>query len=152
MNLRKRRLLCAVLSATTVMSTLTSITAVATNADDNINAVDISTNSVAESEPLRNDESVEAPQPTETVESSDTENFRATGDLTFEQGISDDVPVIDSVSEYYRLTGKKYKVPSGGSLKADLPSSVDNSQSKYFPAIGNQNSLGSCIAWAQGYY
>ncbi|MEE0060053.1 MAG: starch-binding protein [Acutalibacteraceae bacterium] len=152
MNFRKRRLLCAVLSATTVMSTLTSITAVATNSDDNINTADVPPNSLIQSETLAYTMPATMPQVLDEADSTDTENFHATGDLTFEQGISDDVPVINSVSEYYKLTGKKYKVPSGGSLNADLPSSVDNSQSKYFPAIGNQNSLGSCIAWAQGYY
>ena len=33
-----------------------------------------------------------------------------------------------------------------------LPSSVDLSTSKYFPAIGNQGSLGSCASWATVYY
>ncbi len=33
-----------------------------------------------------------------------------------------------------------------------LPSFVDISESEYFPAIGNQGSLGSCTCWAQVYY
>ncbi|MBR3988584.1 MAG: starch-binding protein [Clostridia bacterium] len=33
-----------------------------------------------------------------------------------------------------------------------LPSQVDISTSKYFPAIGNQGSLGSCATWATVYY
>ena len=33
-----------------------------------------------------------------------------------------------------------------------LPSSVDNSTLKYFPAIGNQGSIGSCTCWAEVYY
>ncbi len=33
-----------------------------------------------------------------------------------------------------------------------LPSSVDLSTSKHFPAIGNQGSLGSCATWATVYY
>ena len=35
---------------------------------------------------------------------------------------------------------------------ADLPSQIDLSTSKYFPAIGNQGSLGSCATWATVYY
>ncbi|MCR5608468.1 MAG: hypothetical protein K6G26_05335 [Lachnospiraceae bacterium] len=31
-------------------------------------------------------------------------------------------------------------------------SAVDNSTSKYFPAIGNQDSIGSCCSWAMVYY
>lgn len=33
-----------------------------------------------------------------------------------------------------------------------LPESVDNSQSPYFPEIGNQGSMGSCTSWAHVYY
>ncbi len=33
-----------------------------------------------------------------------------------------------------------------------LPDSVDNSTSPYFPAIGNQGSMGSCTSWAHVYY
>ena len=33
-----------------------------------------------------------------------------------------------------------------------LPSFVDNSTSRFFPAIGNQEQLGSCQYWAQVYY
>ena len=33
-----------------------------------------------------------------------------------------------------------------------LPDSVDLSQSPYFPKIGNQMDMGSCVAWATTYY
>ena len=33
-----------------------------------------------------------------------------------------------------------------------LPASVDNSQTKYFPKVGNQGSVGSCVCWAEVYY
>ena len=33
-----------------------------------------------------------------------------------------------------------------------LPSSHDNSNSKWFPPIGNQDGEGSCVSWACGYY
>ncbi len=148
MNLKKRKLLCAVLSATTVVSMLTSVTAVATNSnDDNTNA--ITTENTVQAKALTGNQLATAPQIDNVT---DTENYGATGDLSFEYGVPEDATIIESVSDYYKLTGKKNKVPSGGSLKANLPSSVDNSQSKYFPEIGNQKSLGSCVAWAQAYY
>lgn len=34
----------------------------------------------------------------------------------------------------------------------ELPESVDNSTSPYFPAVGNQGSMGSCTSWAHVYY
>ncbi len=86
------------------------------------------------------------------VQEDDNQFLGATGDNTLIDEIPDDAEVIGSVSEYYKIKGKKYKVPSGGSASADLPSSVDNSQSEYFPEIGDQKSLGSCVAWAQAYY
>ncbi|MEE0265257.1 MAG: starch-binding protein, partial [Acutalibacteraceae bacterium] len=73
-------------------------------------------------------------------------------DRTLEYERPDDIIVINSASEYYKLTGKKYKVPSGGSLKSSLPSSVDNSQSIYFPEVGDQGSVGACAAFAHAYY
>lgn len=36
--------------------------------------------------------------------------------------------------------------------KAELPSSVDLSSSKYFPEIGDQEQVGSCCCWANVYY
>ena len=35
---------------------------------------------------------------------------------------------------------------------ATYPASVDNSQSEFFPAIGNQSGIGSCVSWAVVYY
>ncbi len=35
---------------------------------------------------------------------------------------------------------------------SNIPSSVDNSQSPYFPPIGNQGIQGSCASWSVGYY
>jgi len=34
----------------------------------------------------------------------------------------------------------------------NLPSKFDNSQTKWFPPIGNQGSKGSCVAWSTVYY
>lgn len=47
-------------------------------------------------------------------------------------------------------------VPASLTVSAEdvfiLPDSVDNSTSPYFPAIGNQGSMGSCTSWAHVYY
>lgn len=37
-------------------------------------------------------------------------------------------------------------------VKGTYPSAVDNSNSKDFPAIGNQQQVGSCVCWAEVYY
>ena len=125
-----------VLTATMVMSMLTAIPANATDIPaENANTDDIKQNQVLT-----------------VTDESNTQMLGATGDRTLElEELPEDIEVIESAKEYYRLTGKKYKVPSGGSGTA-LPSSVDNSQSKYFPAIGNQGGIGACVAWAQSYY
>ncbi|MDE6677673.1 MAG: C1 family peptidase, partial [Ruminococcus sp.] len=36
--------------------------------------------------------------------------------------------------------------------RSELPTSVDNSATAYFPTIGNQGSIGSCAGWATTYY
>lgn len=72
---------------------------------------------------------------------------------------------IDSVDEYYEEVAKE-EIEENGYVSADtaeamadtqeatssLPAAVDNSTSKYFPAIGNQGSIGSCTTFAQVYY
>ena len=133
MKKETRKFISTVLSATTVMSMLTAVP---------VGAVD---NAVIENITAQ-------AQAQRTVQDENTvPAMGKTGDRTLEYGISEDATVIDSVSEYYKLKGKKYKVPSGSS-KANLPSSVDNSQSIYFPEIGNQGQIGSCVAFAQAYY
>ena len=90
-----------------------------------------------------------------TVVDVDGQKF-GTGDL----GKSDDdnAPTISSENQYYSIVAKEE-----GTTKAkakaqaldgdsDLPSKVDNSQSKYFPPIKSQGSVGSCVAWAETYY
>ena len=90
-----------------------------------------------------------------TVVDVDGQKF-GTGDL----GKSDDdnAPTISSENQYYSIVAKEE-----GTTKAkakaqaldgdsDLPSKVDNSQSKYFPPIKSQGRVGSCVAWAETYY
>lgn len=77
-----------------------------------------------------------------------------TGNQRSSAGLSDDVPVISSVSDYYNFVksdkqGDKDIAVTGANT---LPKSVDNSLSPYFPAITNQGSLGSCVAFSCVYY
>ncbi len=141
------RLLSTVLSATTIMSMLTSVSAVATSDGDVANNADVALENVLQEQNL-----IDSQSSTTSQTNTNTEYYGYTGDRTLEQELPEDAVVISSASEYYKLTGKKYKVPSGSSLSASLPSSVDNSQSDYFPPIDNQGSIGSCVAWAQTYY
>ena len=43
-------------------------------------------------------------------------------------------------------------VSEGQESDYEFPSSIDNSTSKYFPAIGDQGDIGSCVSWAMLYY
>ena len=75
-----------------------------------------------------------------------------TGDNSLKEERPDDIKVISSVEDYYNTAisnGADLKVSSG---KSSLPNNVDNSQSPYFPPIGNQGNIGSCGPWAQVYY
>ncbi len=91
---------------------------------------------------------------TETTENAvvDTYSTRRTGDLTPFMEQSEDVKVISSVEDYYNTAtanGADLKISAGDD---SLPTNVDNSQSPYFPPIGDQAKLGSCVPWAQVYY
>ncbi|MEE0265258.1 MAG: hypothetical protein UD936_06480, partial [Acutalibacteraceae bacterium] len=122
MRNQKRRLLSAVLSATTIMSMLTSVTAVAA---DNV-SVDIPDDVITKvSEQGKAVSNQQASTAVAVDNNVNQQYYGATGDRTLEYERPDDIIVINSASEYYKLTGKKYKVPSGGSLKSSLPSSVD---------------------------
>ena len=125
-------LLCVLMT----VSSFSVLTAFATeNKTNNTQATDVNKNS--------------------TVVDVDGQKF-GTGDL----GKSDDdnAPTISSENQYYSIVAKEE-----GTTKAkakaqaldgdsDLPSKVDNSQSKYFPPIKSQGSVGSCVAWAETYY
>lgn len=51
------------------------------------------------------------------------------------------------------LSGRlKAITPRRYGLAGDIPYSVDNSRSVYFPPIGDQGGLGSCVQWAEVYY
>ncbi|MEE0265417.1 MAG: hypothetical protein UD936_07295, partial [Acutalibacteraceae bacterium] len=112
MRNQKRRLLSAVLSATTIMSMLTSVTAVAA---DNVSVDipdDVITKVSEQGKAVSNHQTSTAVAVDNNV---NQQYYGATGDRTLEYERPDDITIINSASEYYQLTGKKYKVPSGGS-------------------------------------
>ena len=70
----------------------------------------------------------------------------STGDNSLKEETSKDVKVISSVEDYYNIAisnGADLKISAGS---ASLPTSVDHSQSPYFPPVGNQGGLGACVA------
>lgn len=44
------------------------------------------------------------------------------------------------------------KVKRSRSFSSQLPPRIDLSESEFFPGIGNQGPLGSCVVWANSYY
>ncbi len=160
MKKQTRRLLSTVLSATTVMSMLTFAPTgvMQVSANNEAEQIELNTNLTQEVQQVTVPATTEpTTEPTTeqltTVQEETTNVFGGTGDRTFElEELPEDVEIIESAKDYYKLVGKKYKVPSGSSLSAGLPSSADNSQSPYFPKIGSQGGIGACVAWAQSYY
>ncbi len=96
------------------------------------------------------------------IKNSDFSKY-ATGALPVTLDMIDDEHIVDSVAEYREyldgndsdsLLPKKSKIQSSSKSSA-LPSAVDNStneNAKYFPEVGYQGSLGSCVSWSTGYY
>ncbi|MEE0930800.1 MAG: starch-binding protein [Acutalibacteraceae bacterium] len=136
------KLCSAVLSVTTLMSSLPLLTS---------NATEVSSNNNGNNQPFS------------ILEDENGIHFYGTtGDSTLEDDeILDSTTIINSVDNYYEIisrnnsSGKKiFKVKSSASNVASnsLPDSIDNSASEFFPEIGNQGSLGSCTSWAQVYY
>lgn len=84
----------------------------------------------------------------EKTAETNSDYSRRTGDLgVFEEDT--ETPVISSLNDYYRYAED---VPLSASGSSSLPQSVDNSQSPYFPKIGNQGALGACVVFATTYY
>ncbi len=77
----------------------------------------------------------------------------ATGDKSLSVERPADIKVISSVEDYCNIaTANGADLKISGSATDNLPSKVDNSQTPYFPPIGDQGSLGSCSTWAGVYY
>jgi hypothetical protein len=55
-----------------------------------------------------------------------------------------------TADEWTAISQNSYFIDSVG--YADTPASIDNSNSSYFPPIGNQGSQNSCVAWSVAYY
>ncbi len=136
MEKRTLKLYSAVLSITTLMSSLPILTP---------NAAEVSVNTQSQSSEISMAE-----------EESSNQFYGATGDRSLENGgIPESATVIDSVYEYYQIAEQDSNISEDDlRMKADndLPDSVDNSNSKYFPEVKSQGSIGSCVAWAETYY
>lgn len=80
--------------------------------------------------------------------------YGTTGNITINENTPENIKTISSVSEYNKLINKAInpKKDIASLSSAPLPDAIDNSQSEYFPEIGNQGTLGSCTFWAQIYY
>ena len=81
--------------------------------------------------------------------------YGVTGDTPVtNDALPEGVEIIASVNEYHDIVeiqqNSEKEISQTGS--SYLPLSVDNSQSKFFPEIGNQGDLGSCTFWSQIYY
>ncbi len=104
-------------------------------------------------ETLESEASVQVPE-AESIADNGCETLGRTGDLGGRGDVPDDVFVIDSVEDYYKVangasTGKKdIACTSAGTV----PKFVDNSTSKFFPKIGDQGGLGACVVFATVYY
>lgn len=59
---------------------------------------------------------------------------------------------INNVDDYMTYASESLPMASIYSTASTLPSSVDNSQSPFFPEIDTQGDLGSCVSWGQTYY
>ena len=59
-------------------------------------------------------------------------------------------PIIKTIDDYMAYASES--LPMASTYSTALPDSVDNSKSPFFPAIGHQGDLGSCVSWGQTYY
>ncbi len=74
--------------------------------------------------------------------------YGATGGKIDENYVPTDL--ISTKEDYLKYTQKSFSKPL---IKLSvLPKFVDNSNTKYFPEIGNQGSLGTCAFWSNIYY
>ncbi len=83
---------------------------------------------------------------TYAAEEKNEDSFHATGNLI----ISDE----DIANDKNAMSQEEFEAQFDDEITAAgaLPSAVDNSTSKYFPAVGNQLGIGSCGCWADVYY
>ena len=83
-----------------------------------------------------------------------TSSTCATGEIPVDN--FDDLPdlkVVSSLDDYNTIVRGNSTSTYKSLIKANqLKSSVDNSTSKYFPEIGSQGDIGSCVSWSSTYY
>ena len=91
------------------------------------------------------------------VEESDGTLSLDPDDLTHGTGL--DEKDLEEIAAEAEETGdsadEKIEEAIAAQAAGELPAAVDNStgeNGKYFPAIGNQGTIGSCLAWADKYY
>ncbi len=83
-------------------------------------------------------------------DNSDAYPVKIPEDFKIDFSFEEDENTIRTQQDYLWAASPDLEV--GANNQVVLPSKVDNSQSKYFPEIGNQGSIGSCSCWAIGYY
>ncbi len=60
---------------------------------------------------------------------------------------------LDDIKEKLNVTDDVQNMVASSAINMDsLPSSCDNSESQYFPDIGNQGGINTCVGWATTYY
>lgn len=69
-------------------------------------------------------------------------------------GLGDAVVSANEEQAFFSQYGASYNdnILEGADGAIQLPTSVDLSTSPYFPAIGNQGDMNSCVSWATTYY
>ena len=76
----------------------------------------------------------------------------ATGDITTKEDIENDTEAMSPEEFRAQFEDELYDGEDELCTITSYPSFVDNSTSKYFPAVGDQCSVGSCTCWAEVYY
>ena len=93
---------------------------------------------------------------TESAQTKQNDDFSGygLGNIIMDEENVDNVKVISSPSDYFEIThtSDNSKADITTTAAATMPDSVDNSQSAYFPEIGSQGSLNSCVPFAASYY
>lgn len=129
-----KKFMSALLSATTLLSALTTVT---------VNAVNESNHTISGNQTFTMYE--------------DEKGIHFVGPTGNEAFSNQDVPTSQEISDTYFSSKKEpskalSQGKAEGEISESLPDNVDNSQSSYFPKIGDQGQLGSCTFWAQVYY
>ena len=109
----------------------------------------------ANAEQVNEPESLEVPlSQLSDIETSDDFSEYGMGDLGVDTENPDNTTIISSVDDYFDVVNfaksSEKEIASTGATT--LPSSVDNSTSRYFPEIDSQGSLNSCVPFACTYY